>query len=54
MISVFKQYELIERSDLFDCDFYLANYKDVRESSADPIMHYIETGARERRKPSAI
>ena len=53
MISVFKQYELIERSDLFDCDFYLANYKDVRESSADPIMHYIETGARERRKPSA-
>ena len=53
MISVFKQYELIERSDLFDCDFYLANYKDVRESLVDPIMHYIETGAREGRIPSA-
>ena len=37
---------------LFDTQFYLTNYQDVRESGADPIAHYLEFGWKEGRDPS--
>ena len=43
----------IADSGLFDTRFYLDTYPDVRESGADPVLHYVEHGAFELRDPSA-
>jgi hypothetical protein len=44
----------IDRSGLFDRDFYLAEYPDVRASGLDPILHYVTIGAAEGRNPSRL
>jgi len=38
---------------LFDPDFYLDRYPDVREAGMNPLLHYILHGAAEERKPNA-
>ncbi|WP_269505363.1 hypothetical protein [Burkholderia sp. IMCC1007] len=45
--------KIIERSGLFDSDWYLREYPDVAESGQDPILHYLIFGAKEGRRPSA-
>lgn len=47
-----KWYRIIKKSGLFDENFYLDTYADVRRSDVDPIMHYIRFGWKERRNPS--
>jgi hypothetical protein len=37
---------------LFDAEFYLATYVDVRNSGLDPYRHYLERGIAERRNPN--
>ena len=37
----------------FDAQFYLENYPDVRRSGVDPFLHYVTTGFREGKDPSA-
>ena len=37
---------------VFDSDFYLAMYRDVRKSGIDPVVHYLQSGWREGRDPS--
>ncbi len=37
---------------LFDVDYYLTEYRDVREAGADPVLHYMWTGHAEGRNPS--
>ncbi len=44
--------KLIEDLELFDIDYYLANYPDVRESPLDPAAHFIQYGGREGRRPN--
>lgn len=44
--------KLIERSGLFDWDWYLSRYEDVKQSGMHPIKHYLEFGAAEGRDPS--
>jgi hypothetical protein len=44
---------LIVQSGLFDPEWYLATYRDVREDGADPALHYLRHGAGEGRDPSA-
>jgi len=36
---------------LFDADWYLSQYPDVAGAGVDPLQHYIEHGAAERRNP---
>ena len=43
---------VVERSPLFDAEWYLLTYPDVKESGLDPIVHYLMFGARELRNPS--
>jgi hypothetical protein len=43
---------LIAASDMFDAQWYLSTYPDVRESGADPAYHYLRHGAAEGRDPS--
>ncbi|EKO3576520.1 hypothetical protein P0F01_002632 [Vibrio metschnikovii] len=48
-----KQRLLIEFSEYFDKEWYLAHYPDVGSNSLDPIEHYLRFGAQEGRNPSA-
>lgn len=45
---------LIAASGLFDPEFYLGKYPDVRASGADPLTHFVRHGAREGRQPNAF
>jgi lipopolysaccharide biosynthesis protein len=42
---------LIVGSGLFDRDWYLSRYPDVRASGMDPALHYLQYGASEGRDP---
>jgi hypothetical protein len=42
------------RQGLFDADFYVEKYPDVRAASLDPLRHYVEHGAAEGRKPHRL
>lgn len=39
-------------SALFDVEWYLDHYKDVRAAGVDPVWHYLEAGRFEGRRPS--
>jgi SAM-dependent methyltransferase len=41
----------IKRSGSFDEDLYLARYNDVALAGIDPVLHYVDVGAREGRTP---
>jgi hypothetical protein len=43
---------VIRESGLFDEQFYLRRYEDVRQSGMDPLVHYVRYGAMERRNPN--
>lgn len=43
---------VIEGSGLFDQQYYLEAYPDVRASGMNPIVHYVRFGAAEGRNPS--
>lgn len=38
----------------FDRDFYLNEYPDVRSAKVDPLMHFLQFGAREGRSPNRM
>jgi hypothetical protein len=42
----------IRKSGLFDTDWYLENYQDVRKSGIEPVRHYLKEGWKEGRNPS--
>ena len=46
-----KDLALIAASGLFDRDWYLAQYPDVRASGSDPLAHFVSNGGREGRDP---
>jgi GT2 family glycosyltransferase/LmbE family N-acetylglucosaminyl deacetylase/2-polyprenyl-3-methyl-5-hydroxy-6-metoxy-1,4-benzoquinol methylase len=50
--AIAEDIRLIENSSLFDADFYLSTYQDVKNAATDPITHYLEFGGFEGRKPS--
>ena len=51
MEELFSDYEEVRKSGLFDAEYYLATYPDVAERNIDPLVHYLEEGAREGRNP---
>jgi GT2 family glycosyltransferase len=53
MSTLFQDYATIERSSLFDVEYYTQHNPDVAAANIDPITHYLEVGARERRNPSS-
>lgn len=42
---------LLKESGLFDADWYLERYPDVRSAGLDPFQHLVASGAREWRDP---
>src|ERR1041385_7491912 len=51
MEALFSDYEAIRKSGLFDPEHYATAYPDVAERNVDPLVHYLEEGAREGRDP---
>ena len=47
------QLEEIISEGLFDIDYYLHQYEDIRNAGVDPLYHYITAGYNEHRNPSA-
>lgn len=47
-----RQIVLIGKSDLFDAQWYLRNYRDVGSSWIDPLDHFVRYGGLEDRDPS--
>jgi glycosyltransferase involved in cell wall biosynthesis len=45
--------EQLGREGLFDADWYLRSYADVRAAGTDPLSHYLAMGAAEGRDPQA-
>lgn len=52
--AIRKASERALRQGIFDAEFYLAKYSDVREAGIDPLRHYVEHGAAEGRKPHRL
>lgn len=46
--------EAVEATGLFDRADYLARYPDVAAMGVDPVVHYLDAGAREGRNPCAF
>lgn len=44
-------YWQLRRSRMFDADYYLARYPDVRREGIDPLLHFLRHGAAEKRDP---
>jgi ADP-heptose:LPS heptosyltransferase/GT2 family glycosyltransferase len=53
MEALFSDYEDIRKSGLFDAEYYVETYPDVAERNIDPLVHYLEEGARAGRNPNA-
>ncbi|HEY4472986.1 MAG TPA: hypothetical protein VGN21_17575, partial [Stellaceae bacterium] len=53
MEALFSDYEAIRKSGLFDPEHYATAYPDIAERNVDPLVHYLEEGAREGRDPNA-
>lgn len=47
-----KGYKAIKKNNMLDTGYYLNNYKDVRVSGKDPIIHYLYHGYKEGRRPN--
>ncbi|MGB3787500.1 MAG: glycosyltransferase [Phormidesmis sp.] len=43
---------LLQSSDLFDSNYYLNRYSDVKSSNQDPLLHYMIFGIKEGRNPN--
>jgi hypothetical protein len=46
--------KLIQSSSLFDRDWYLNQYPDVKTAAIDPVRHYLYYGATEGRNPGPL
>ncbi len=52
MFKGLKEYFTIKKSGLFEPEYYLLNYPDVRGADIDPLKHFVKIGAREFRNPN--
>lgn len=52
LIKYIYYYIIISQSGLFDRNFYLSSYPDVRKADLDPLWHFIKYGWKEFRAPS--
>jgi hypothetical protein len=48
-----KDVNTIRQSNLFDSEYYLASYPDVKNAKVDPILHFVRHGVYELRNPNA-
>ncbi|MFF8803440.1 MULTISPECIES: hypothetical protein [unclassified Methylobacterium] len=44
----------LKYSGVFDREYYLSSNEDVKEQGADPLLHYINYGSKEGRRPGPL
>jgi O-antigen biosynthesis protein len=49
-----KYVRLVKYSRLFDRAFYLGKYPDLAAAGVNPLLHYVQHGASEGRKPHSL
>src|SRR5271154_5064306 len=49
-----EKHEAIRAAGLFDPQFYLDSYEDVKSSSLDPWLHFLQFGGQEARDPHPL
>lgn len=49
-----KIYDVLLKSNLFDADYYLEKYPDIKQAGMDPLEHYVVAGDQEGRDPNAF
>lgn len=54
MIKEIYYYIIIAKSGLFDRNYYLLTYPDVRKADMNPLWHFVRMGWREGRNPSSF
>jgi len=54
LMKYYKEIKIIKNSGLFDAQWYLRNYPDVKSVGIDPLLHYIKIGWYEKRNPSNV
>lgn len=52
-VKLRRKMALVKRTGVFDPSWYLSYYGDVAETGIDPLLHYVQFGAREGRAPNA-
>lgn len=52
MIREIRDYLFLIKSRLFDADYYLSTYPDIRAADVDPLWHFVTVGWKEQRNPS--
>ena len=52
-MNLFSECRKIKQSGLFDPEYYLRTYADVRKADVDPLRHFCKRGWKEGRNPSA-
>jgi glycosyltransferase involved in cell wall biosynthesis len=52
--ALVRDQEEVQRSGLFDADWYLQQYPDVSAAGIDPLRHYMDHGWRESRNPNLL
>lgn len=51
MAIIFRDYDLLVQSGLFDAAYYVTANPDITLLNIDPLLHYVEQGARQGRPP---
>lgn len=54
MLKTIRDYMLVKKSRLFDENYYITQYPDVQRADINPLMHFVNTGWKEGRNPSAF
>jgi len=52
MLRILFNYAVITLSGLFDHEYYLTIYPDIRDADVNPAWHYVRIGWKENRNPS--
>jgi hypothetical protein len=53
MTTLFRAYELLASSELFDAEYYVRNNPDIAALNVDPVLHDLESGTGRVLNPSA-
>ncbi|MGC8771619.1 MAG: glycosyltransferase [Brevinematia bacterium] len=53
-LKLVRDYKIIKKSGLFDEEYYLRTYSDVRKADVDALWHFVKVGWKEGRSPSAV
>ncbi|MGC8771618.1 MAG: hypothetical protein ACP5Q5_10245 [Brevinematia bacterium] len=52
LLRLYRDKEIIRKSDIFYKNYYLTMYPEVKELGIDPLWHFVKSGWKEGKNPS--